>query len=113
MGRWFFLIAFALALEGCVTTEQQLAIDDQQCHSYGFAGGTQGYAQCRMNLDMQRQQARIEAGNAFADSLDAAAYNYSHPVAPPAYYQPPPIIPSCADGYACAGRTLQGDGLYH
>jgi hypothetical protein len=28
--------SLALALEGCVTTEQQLATDDQQCHSYGF-----------------------------------------------------------------------------
>jgi hypothetical protein len=109
MGRWLFLIAFALALEGCATTEQQLATDDQQCHSYGFVAGSQGYAQCRMSLDMQRQQARIAAGNAFADSLDAAAYNYSHPVAPPA---PHSQLPACADGYPCAGRTLQGDGLY-
>lgn len=26
---------------------------------------------------------------------------------------PPAMTPSCADGYACAGRTLQGDGSWH
>ena len=61
-----------LAECGCVTIEQQLAADEQQCRSYGFVAGTQGYAQCRMGLDTQRQQARNAAANAF-DSLNAAA----------------------------------------
>ena len=113
MGRFLAVVAISITLTGCVTTAEQLAGDDQQCHAYGFTSGSQGYAQCRMNLDMQRRQARIAAGNAFADSLDAAADNYSHPVAPPAPYQAPTMLPACADGYACAGRTLQGDGLYH
>lgn len=35
--------------------------EDQNCQSYGFAPGTQGYGQCRMQLAQQRQAAALAA----------------------------------------------------
>ena len=31
-------------------------VDDQRCQSYGFRPGTQGYANCRLTLEVSRQQ---------------------------------------------------------
>jgi hypothetical protein len=45
-----FLIAAAMtaAMTGCATVDQ--------CANYGFQPGSQGYAQCRMDLQLQAQQ---------------------------------------------------------
>jgi hypothetical protein len=115
MVRWVASIAIAAALAGCMTAEERYAADDQQCQSYGFKPGTEGYAQCRMNLDLRRRQA---AAN-IARGIGNAAAAYGNPT-PPVVQQPaqqinpePVLVPGCGDGYACAGRTLQGDGRYH
>jgi hypothetical protein len=36
---------------------ESAATDDDRCRSYGFIPGSDGYAQCRMQVDVQRQQA--------------------------------------------------------
>jgi hypothetical protein len=71
----------ALALSGCVTTEemaaQVAAKDDNECHSYGAATGTDAYFQCRMVKSQQRVQlnaAATAAANAqFQHGLDMMA----------------------------------------
>jgi hypothetical protein len=35
--------------------------DDRTCQSYGYALGTPGYGQCRMQLDQQRRAAALAA----------------------------------------------------
>lgn len=42
----------ALALKEAATARD--ASDDARCRSFGLQFGTQGYAQCRMNIDNQR-----------------------------------------------------------
>jgi expansin (peptidoglycan-binding protein) len=61
MKPWFFLIASAALLASCASSAELAAADDSKCQSYGFALGSEGYAQCRMTMDTQRQQARASA----------------------------------------------------
>jgi hypothetical protein len=114
MRIWIALMAIATTLAGCVSAAQLAAGDDSKCKSYGFTSGSPGYAQCRMNLDLQRQQAAMEMGAAIADGFDRASESYARAASTPAYSPPPPppMIPSCAEGYRCAGRTLQADGVW-
>jgi hypothetical protein len=55
----------ALALSGCVTAEEMAAktaaYDDNECHWYGAATGTDAYFQCRMVKSQQRIQASEQA----------------------------------------------------
>lgn len=51
----------ALALTGCVTSEQRIAQDDQQCLSYGVQKGSPEYVQCRMKLDENRSNRQAAA----------------------------------------------------
>jgi hypothetical protein len=46
--------------------------DDQRCQSYGFRPGSQGYAQCRMTLDIQRHQERKDAIRNFGNAMERA-----------------------------------------
>jgi hypothetical protein len=52
------LVCLSMPLAGCVTAEQQTAInasvDANDCHSYGAAEGTPEYFQCRMTKDQTR-----------------------------------------------------------
>jgi len=50
-----------LALCGCASPERLAAADDARCTSYGFRPGTDAYANCRMQADMQRQAQRQAA----------------------------------------------------
>lgn len=121
MKRLFLIITAIASLSGCASREQLAARDDDKCRSYGLAPGDQGYAQCRMNLDMLRLQARQQAANAVAAGLaagvDRAGQVYSSP--PQQTYSPPQSAwrpssntASCAEGYRCDGRTQQADGTW-
>ena len=119
------LLTTAMLLAGCVSAEErqkmtqmQADADKLQCTSYGFAVGTDGYAKCRLAIDLARQQAdqiaAAQANQAMANAVQQAGQQAGQAFQqPPPLYHPPPITPSCADGYPCAGRTLQGDGLWH
>jgi hypothetical protein len=63
------ILAFTLAapLASCASPAPVTAIDDDKCKSYGFTPGTDPYAQCRMSLDVSRQQACSAAMNAKLD----------------------------------------------
>jgi hypothetical protein len=93
------VVAIAFPLAGCLTAAEQVAEDASACQGYRVAGNAQGYAQCRYQLSAMRQQAKIDAGNAFADGLQNAADNYALRAATPV--QPQPMISQCAAGYSC------------
>jgi hypothetical protein len=72
--RILFLL---LPLTGCYSPQQieaarqaQIDADNQTCASYGFPLGTEAFSNCRMQLDLTRQQ----------------AYYYNN------YYQPPVFV---------------------
>lgn len=51
--------AVAMALGGCVSTSDPIVEDRSRCDSYGFARGTDAYANCVMTADRDRQR-RLE-----------------------------------------------------
>jgi hypothetical protein len=61
------LVMATCVLASCAShTERATAratTDDDKCRSYGFIAGSDGYAQCRMAMDIQRQQACQAAQN--------------------------------------------------
>jgi hypothetical protein len=62
---WFILVVIALVLVNCASQRaaERAATDADKCSSYGFKPGSDAYAQCRMTLDIQRQQACQAAQN--------------------------------------------------
>jgi hypothetical protein len=68
-------------LGGCatgplLTAEQR---DDQKCQSYGFRSGGQAYAQCRMTLDLNRQERRRNALQLFGNAMERAGASMQTP----------------------------------
>lgn len=47
-------LLLALAAAGCVSTEDQRAMDTEKCSSFGFQPGTDAFATCMMRQDSQR-----------------------------------------------------------
>jgi hypothetical protein len=47
------VVAFAIPLGGCQTTQERVASDERRCQSYG-APGSPAYVQCRTTLDTTR-----------------------------------------------------------
>jgi hypothetical protein len=83
-----------------------------------IAQGNAAIAQKKSELAAEEQRRSLASRSVVAQENRAAAaaapvvvtVPSSQPAPSP---QPAPTIPSCADGYACAGRTLQGDGRWH
>jgi hypothetical protein len=59
-GAGLLLIVFAA---GCttMTPEERRAADNQTCASYGFKRGSEGFASCLLNLDLDRRAANRAA----------------------------------------------------
>lgn len=51
---WSVLAALAVALSGCVSPAEQKAMDTRQCEGYGFAQGTDAFANCMMTTANRR-----------------------------------------------------------
>lgn len=49
------LACFSLA--GCMTAEEKRAADNSTCSNYGFAPGTEAFANCMMQTSMARDEA--------------------------------------------------------
>jgi hypothetical protein len=50
------LAGLLLAVTGCQEmAAMRTAMDNSRCQSYGFTPGTDAFAQCRMNIDLQRR----------------------------------------------------------
>ncbi len=58
MGK--LVLPVILALAGCESAAERIAADNQQCLSYGFTMGTDAFAQCRQQLDIQRNQLLLQ-----------------------------------------------------
>ena len=58
-------------LAGCVSPEEQKAMDQQTCAGYGFTPGTDAFAHCMMTTAQQRD-AQAAANRRAADARDAA-----------------------------------------
>ncbi|KAA0699785.1 hypothetical protein DTW90_10590 [Neorhizobium sp. P12A] len=57
ISRILCLIALAAVVSACqtLTPEQQRAADEAKCSGYGFKLGTPPFANCLMNLDLDRR----------------------------------------------------------
>lgn len=58
------LLAVVLGLSACATTtpQAQRAADETECASYGFRKGTDAFAQCLLQLELDRRAARRARG---------------------------------------------------
>jgi hypothetical protein len=86
--KFIAMMACAFALAGCASAEQLAAADDHKCRDYGFVRGDQGYANCRMKMDADRQQRRTAAANAIGDGIQNAADAYGRAATMPPARQP-------------------------
>lgn len=48
------VLALAAAAAGCVTPQEQRSHDEERCRSYGFRQGTDAFARCLLDLDLDR-----------------------------------------------------------
>jgi tRNA pseudouridine32 synthase/23S rRNA pseudouridine746 synthase/23S rRNA pseudouridine1911/1915/1917 synthase len=80
-----FGTAFAL-VAGCVSPEEQRAMDQRQCTGYGFTPGTDAFANCMMNTSQQRDAQAAADRRAAADR--EAADRRAKAAAAPVEYNP-------------------------
>ncbi|MHC1551001.1 hypothetical protein [Phyllobacterium sp. K27] len=52
--RYFLIALVPLAVAGCVSSEDQRAMDQDKCASYGYQQGTNRFADCMMDQDQKR-----------------------------------------------------------
>jgi hypothetical protein len=52
--RYALLALVPLAFAGCVSAEDQRAMDQDKCTSYGYRPGSNRFADCMMDQDQQR-----------------------------------------------------------
>ncbi|KPF69191.1 hypothetical protein IP69_10880 [Bosea sp. AAP35] len=52
------VLALALGLGGCITIEERRALDAEQCRGYGFRTGTDAFANCLQQIDLDRADSR-------------------------------------------------------
>lgn len=51
-------LALAALAGGCVTPVEQRALDEGRCQSFGFRPATDGFANCLLELDLDRSATR-------------------------------------------------------
>lgn len=52
--RYVLLALVPLAVAGCVSAEDQRAMDQEKCASFGYRRGTDSFADCMMKQSVQR-----------------------------------------------------------
>ena len=52
------VLALALSAGGCITLEERRALDAEQCRGYGFRTGTDAFANCLQQIDLDRADSR-------------------------------------------------------
>lgn len=52
--RFLVFAVLPLALAGCISDQEQLALDQDKCSSYGYRPGTDRFADCVRMQDQQR-----------------------------------------------------------
>lgn len=71
--RFILVLGLAGALSGCMTAEERMARDNDQCLSYGVQRGSPAYVDCRMKLDQNR--ANIAASERFGQGAPLIRLN--------------------------------------
>jgi len=63
------VLGAALAVSACqtMTPEERRARDEETCRSYGFRTGSEAFAQCLLELDLDRRAERRAQRDAFDD----------------------------------------------
>lgn len=54
----FVALGLAALAGGCITIEERRALDAEQCRGYGFRAGTDAFAQCLQEIDLDRAASR-------------------------------------------------------
>ncbi|MBI1622678.1 hypothetical protein [Aquamicrobium zhengzhouense] len=79
MFRKLIAPALLVFLAGCVTAEEQRAMDEETCRSYGFSKRNDAMAECLLRLELDRRAER---------RASYASLEYSRPWV---VYQPVPV----------------------
>ncbi len=53
--RTVSLLFVAALLAGCVSAEEQRALDEEKCRSYGFTKRNDAFAECMQRIDLDRR----------------------------------------------------------
>lgn len=56
--RWLIALGLAATLGGCMTAAEQRVVDEERCRSYGFRKGAESFANCLMEVDLDRSASR-------------------------------------------------------
>lgn len=56
--RLLVAVGLLSALTGCMSTAEIRARDETRCHGYGFRPGTDAFAKCLQNIDLDRSADR-------------------------------------------------------
>jgi hypothetical protein len=81
--RFLFPVLTLMLLSGCVATPEQIAAAKQQqqqedfntCVGYGLRPGSESFGNCRLQLDLARQQ---RYNNYYYDPYPRFHYGYYH-----------------------------------
>ncbi len=74
---WLIPLGIAAALGGCVTPAELRAADEGRCRSYGFRPGSDPFANCLMEVDLDRSAARrgrLEASGFYGPGFYGAGW---------------------------------------
>ncbi len=75
--RWCVGLILAASLGGCITPAEQRAADEGRCRSYGFRPGSDPFANCLMEVDLDRSAARrsrLEASGFYGPGFYGAGW---------------------------------------
>ncbi|WP_269930991.1 hypothetical protein [Aminobacter sp. HY435] len=53
--RAILLLLAAVMLAGCVSAEEQRALDEEKCRSYGFTKRNDAFAECLQRIELDRR----------------------------------------------------------
>ena len=66
------ILVLPLLAGGCVTASEQRMFDQERCRSYGFRAGTDAFARCLLDVDLDRSASLRQR----FDSFGAPPYFY-------------------------------------
>ncbi|PZN97476.1 MAG: hypothetical protein DCF30_16340 [Hyphomicrobiales bacterium] len=75
----FAALALSLTASGCITLEERRALDMEQCRGYGFRTGTDAFAQCMQEIDLDRaDRRRAYAYQEFGGPYGGIGFGYGY-----------------------------------
>ena len=80
--RTLSLLFVAGLLAGCVSSEEQRALDEQKCRSYGFTQRNDAFAECLQRIELDRRAESRDRQAAF-DDWNRPVVIYRPSVVPP------------------------------